>query len=99
MDITFASLLDAAGAGVAAGIITALISVIKTSIPATANWHGATLAFILSAVLYVFVGLSVGVSTLDAGLGVFIAWLTCAASAVGLHEVVVVPAVDRFKSS
>jgi hypothetical protein len=87
--ISFAGLLTAAGAGVASGLVAALVELIKTvwgrdALPVS----GAFLAFVLSAALYVLAGVATGVSTLDAGLGVSIAWLTCATSAVGVHSTI-----------
>lgn len=99
MDITFASLLTAAGAGVAAAIVTSFVELVKQALPPAANWNGAVLAFAASGVLYVLAGVSTGVSTLDAGLGVFLAWLTCATAAVGIHKVALGPAVDKIKSA
>lgn len=85
--ITFAALLTAAGAGIAAGIITALVELTKNVAPAIhAKLSGASLAFIFSAVLFVLAGIAVGVNSLDEGLVVFLAWLTCATSAVGINS-------------
>lgn len=98
-DITFAALLTAAGAGIAAGIVTGVVSLIQVGIPQTASWHGATMAFVLSAVLYVLAGIATSVGTLDAGLGVFLAWLTCATAAVGIHKTVVNPIVNKVNGS
>jgi len=95
-ELTFAALLTAAGAGVAAGLVTALISLIRTAVPQAEAWNGAAMAFVLTGALYVLAGVSVGVPTLDAGLGLFIAWLTCATAAVGVHKVIVKPAVNRI---
>ena len=87
--LTFAILLTAAGAGIAAGIITALVELIKSALPTVAQrFTGAFLAFVLSAILYVLAGIAVGVSTLDAGLVVFVAWITAATSAVGIHSTI-----------
>lgn len=94
--ITFAALLTAAGAGIAAGIVTGTVSLAKTAIPAIAEWNGAGLSFIGSGVLYVLAGVATGVATLDAGLGVFLAWLTCATAAVGIHKVAVKPVAERI---
>ena len=96
-DITFAVLLTAAGAGIAAAIVTSAVSLIQAGIPQAVNWNGATMAFALSAVLYVLAGIATGVSTLDAGLVVFLAWLTCGTAAVGIHKVAVNPIVDKVK--
>ena len=84
--ITFASLLTAAGAGIAAGLITTLVELAKRITVDSLPVSGAALAFGLSAILYVLVGIATGVSTLDAGLVVFVAWLTCATAAVGVHS-------------
>jgi hypothetical protein len=69
--------------------VTTLVEVLKTawgreSIPVS----GAALAFGLSAVLYLLAGIATGVGSLDAGLVVFVAWLTCATSAVGVHSTI-----------
>lgn len=98
MDITFATFMTAVGCGTAAVLITALISLIKTTLPDRFSVHldGAVLAFVLSAILYVLVGIDAGVSTLNAGLAVFVAWLTCATAAVGAHKVIIKPAIDSL---
>ena len=88
-ELSFASLLSAAGAGIAAGLVTTLVELAKTvwgreSMPVS----GAALAFGLSAVLYILAGIATGVGSLDAGLVVFVAWLTCATSAVGVHSTI-----------
>jgi len=87
--ITFASLLDAAGAGVAAVIITSLVQVLKAVLPAVMERVGGALAaFAGSAVLYFLAGIATGVSTFDAGLNVFLSWLTCATAAVGTYSTI-----------
>jgi len=73
-DLSFATLLTAAGAGIAAGLVTTLVELAKTvwgreSMPVS----GAALAFGLSAVLYLLAGIATGVDSLDAGLVVFVA--------------------------
>ena len=93
--MTFASFLTPEGIVVAGGIITTLISVLRTALPIVATIHGALLALIISAVLYVLTAVSVGVGNLDAGLTVFAAWLACASTAVAAHEVVTKPVVER----
>lgn len=97
--ITFAVLLTAAGAGIAAGIVTGTVSLIKTALANTpvGKWDGMVMAFVISAALYVLAALATNVSTLDAGLGVFLAFLTCATAAVGIHKAVVNPIVDAVK--
>jgi hypothetical protein len=85
--ITFAVLLTAAGAGIAAGIITALVQLTKSALPTIAErFTGAFLAFVYSLALFVFAGIAVGVDSLDEALVVFLAWLTCATSAVGIYS-------------
>jgi hypothetical protein len=85
--VTFAHLLTAAGAGIAATLVMLTTAVILNVIPPVASFlNGAQLAFLLSLVLYVLAAIAVGVSTLDAGLVVFIGWLTCATSAIGQHQ-------------
>lgn len=87
MTITFAGLLTPEGAVAGALVITLLIQLLKAALPTLdARVSGALMAFILSAILYVFAGLSTGVPTLDAGLAVFIAWLSCATSSVGIKS-------------
>lgn len=100
-EITFASLLTAAGAGIAAGLVTGLVSLVKTALANTpiGKWDGMVMAFILSAALYVLAGIATGVSSLDAGLAVFLAWLTCATAAVGVHKAVVNPIVDAAQKA
>jgi hypothetical protein len=94
--ITFAVLLTAAGAGIAAGLVTSAVSLIKTAIPLAKEWNGALMAFVISGALYVLAGVSTGVGTLDAGLNVAIAWLTCATAAVGIYEVATKPIVAKI---
>lgn len=99
-EITFASLLTAAGAGIAAGLVTGLVSLIKTALsntPIGPRLDGMLMAFGLSAVLYLLAGIATSVSTLDAGLGVFLAWLTCATAAVGVHKAVVKPVIEAVQ--
>src|SRR5688572_21926648 len=98
-DVTFAALLTAAGAGVAASIVTATVSLIKTALEKTAvgKWDGMIMAFGLSAVLYILAAVATNVASLDAGLDAFLAWLTCATAAVGIHKTVVNPIVDAVQ--
>lgn len=87
--LTFAALMNAAGAGIAAVVVTTLVQLIKSVFPVIdAKISGAALAFIFSAVLYIIAGFAVGVGTLDAALNVFLAWLTCAVAAVGTYATV-----------
>ena len=96
MNPTFASFLDPTGLIVAAGIITALVQLLKAVFPALdARVSGAVMAFTFSAVLYVLTAVSVGVPTLDAGLVIFAAWLACATSAVGAYATITHVATQR----
>ena len=86
--ITFAFLLTAAGVGIAAGIITAVVALLLKTFPSIrTHVTGAALAFALSGILFILAGVSVGADSLDEGLVVFVAWLTCATAAVGVHQV------------
>jgi hypothetical protein len=85
MDITFASLVTPAGVVVAAGIVTTLVQLIKTAFPLLGvRVSGALMAFVGTAGLYAVTAGAVGVASPDAGLGIFLAWLSCATSAVGI---------------
>lgn len=87
MGLTFAQLLTPEGVVAAAAVVTALVALIKYTFPVIdAKVSGALMAFAISAVFYVLCAFSVGVGTLDAGLVVFLAWLSCATSAVGIHS-------------
>jgi hypothetical protein len=92
MDITFGSLVTPAGIVVSAGAITTLVQLLKSTFPVLdAKLSGALQAFILSAALYVVTGLVLQAAsplTPDAALGIFMAWLTCATSAVGIKSAV-----------
>lgn len=89
MDLTFADLLTAEGALIAGGIVTTLVELIKRVVPTIdARVSGALMAFVLSAVLYVLAALATNVADLNAGLLVFLAWLSCATSAIGISSAV-----------
>lgn len=85
MDVTFASLVTPGGVVVAAGIVTPLVQLVKGVFPVLdARVSGALMAFVGTAALYAVTAGAVGVTTPDAGLGIFLAWLSCATSAVGI---------------
>lgn len=89
MDITFADLLTAQGAVIAGGIVTTLVELIKRVLPALdARVSGALMAFVLSAILYVLAAVATSVGDLNAGLVVFLAWLSCATSAIGISSTI-----------
>lgn len=87
-NITLASLLTAAGAGIAGGIVTLFVDVLKVPFP---NINGLITTFIASLVLYVAVFIDSGVLTLGFAFIVFLSWLTCAAAAFGLHKSILAP--------
>lgn len=89
MNITFEMLVTAAAVPIAAGIITTLVALLKSSFPVLdARVSGASMAFILSAILYIAAGFALrqpGVPfTPNDLLNVFLAWLAVASSAVGI---------------
>lgn len=90
---TLASLLTAVGAGTAGVIVTLLVDLWKVGwakvAPKVAEIDGVFLTIVFSFVLYVLAGASIGVSTLEGFFQVFLSWLFCAASAVGVHKTVV----------
>ena len=89
MTVTFASLLEPGGVITAAVIITTLVQLLKAVFPTLdARVSGALLAFVFSAVLYVLAAFATGADNLDEGLLVFLAWLSCATSAVGIKSAV-----------
>lgn len=96
--VTFAALLTAAGAGIAATIVTLTVDLIKTAFTRFGgqDWDGMVMAFGISAVLYVLAAVATNAINggLDALLGVFLAWLTCATAAVGIHKAVVKPIAE-----
>ena len=74
-----------AGLVIAAGIVSGLIEVIKNALPWLGERvSGAAMAFVITAILYALDGAATGVSTLDAGLGIFMAWLACLTAAMGI---------------
>lgn len=82
---TLASLLTPQGIITAGLIVTTVVALIKGVFPfLDARVSGALMAFIVSLILYVFVGLATNVTTLDAGFVVFTAWLAVASSAIGI---------------
>jgi len=88
-DITFASLLTAAGAGVAAALVTSTVELLKRVIGDALAGQGARLAFALSAGLYLLAAIATEAWPVpDELLVVFVAWLTCASAAVGIHRTV-----------
>jgi cobalamin biosynthesis protein CobD/CbiB len=89
MNITFADLLLPGGIVIAGGIITTLVELLKRVLPAIdQRLSGALMAFVLSAVLYILAAVATEVREMNAGLTVFLAWLACATSAVGINSTI-----------
>lgn len=89
MDLTLASLLTVAGIAAGAAFTTAIVALLKGVFPGIdERVSGALMAFVITAVLYVLAGISTGAVTLDAWFAVFVAWITCATAAVGVHSTV-----------
>lgn len=87
MTLTFAALLTPEGAVAFAAVVTGFIALLKyTFPPLDAKVSGALLAFTFTAIGYFLCGVSVGVATLDGGLLVFVAWIGCATSSVGINS-------------
>lgn len=86
--ITFESLITPPGVVVAAGIVTALVQLIKGVFPVVdEKVSGALQAFVLTAVLYILVAVTVPQADANGYLLIFMAWLSCATSAVGIKSV------------
>lgn len=88
---TFENLITPEGVVIAAGLITGLVQLLKTSFPIIdARISGASMAFVLSAVLYVVAAWALTsngvISGADGFLAVFMAWLAAATSAVGIKS-------------
>ena len=88
MDITFSSLLTPEGFVISAAIITSCVELLKRVMDLQVA--GAWVAFLFSAILYILAAIATNVvgapAPLDAGLAVFLAFLGCATSAVGIHS-------------
>lgn len=87
MNPTFSDFLTPAGIIVAAGVVTAFVELLKGVFPAIdERVSGALLAFIVTGLLYVFTALAVPPASPDGWLTVFLAWLACATSSVGIKS-------------
>ena len=82
---TFQSLLDAPGALVAAGIVTGFVKVLKRVFAALANFE-TRLLFFFTFLLYLITAVVVKPADANGYLGVFLAWLASATSALGIDE-------------
>lgn len=91
MATTFADLITPAGIAVAAALIVSLVQLLKTVFTKLDQAvSGATLAFVLSAVLYVLTAIALRgegqISGADGYLGIFLAWVSVAIGAVGIKS-------------
>jgi hypothetical protein len=86
MDLTLALVLTAAGATGAAALITTLIQVLKSAIPAIDNGKEKPLALVFSAIIVVLAVIDSAVFTLPALFGAFVAWLAIAKLATGIYD-------------
>lgn len=85
--LTLAALLTVAGVAAGAAFTTVVVSLIKNVFPVVdAKVSGALMAFVFTLMLYILAGVSAGAGTLDAWFAVFVAWITCATTAVGAHS-------------
>lgn len=90
MNLTFADLLTPTGVIGAAALITTLVELLKRTFPPIdARVSGAFLAFVFSAVLYIFAGIATRTATPDDALLVFTSWLACAVASVGIKATTV----------
>lgn len=90
MTFTFEDLTTPGGMAAAAALIMALVQILKAVAPGLfARMTGALWAFIGTAVLYVIgaVVLAPTWANANAGLAFFIAWVSCALIALGIHGV------------
>jgi hypothetical protein len=87
MDLTLASILTVTGAAAAAALITGTIEVLKSSLPIIGKrgWE-QSLALLFSLILVLLAALDANVRTLPAAFTVFVAWLSIAKLATGIHD-------------
>lgn len=89
VDLTLAALFTAGGAVMAAAVVRQLIEVLKVAFPAIdARVSGASLAFILSLVLYALAYVAVGARDAEGIFLAFLSWIACAVAAVGINSTV-----------
>jgi prepilin signal peptidase PulO-like enzyme (type II secretory pathway) len=86
MELDLASILTVPGAAAAAAVVTTVIQLVKTAVPALdAGWEKAG-ALVLSGVLVVLALVDGGVYTLPALFVGFLAWLGIAKLATGIYD-------------
>jgi hypothetical protein len=88
MELTFAALFTAAGAGALALVVRQVVELLKAVLPALdARVSGALQAFGLTAIAYaVAVAVTPAQQTPDGILAAVIAWVTAATAAVGIDQ-------------
>lgn len=85
--LTFESLLTPAGMAVAAALLVTLVEIVKVGLPIVdRHVSGATLAFLLSAALYIVAAVVLPNATPDLYLAAFCAWIMVAAGAMGIKS-------------
>lgn len=84
--ITWAQLVTPGGAVIAAGLITSTVQLLKVNTAIDGKISGATLAFILSAVLYLIAAVALQPLNADGYLGLFATWVACGLIAVGIKS-------------
>lgn len=89
VNLTLAALFTAGGAVAAAAVVRQLIELLKVAFPALdARMSGATMAFLLSLLLYVLAWAAVGGRDAEGIFLAFLSWIACAVAAVGINSTV-----------
>lgn len=86
MELTLAAVLTAAGAVATAAIITGIIQVLKTTIPALDAGKEKAMALVLSAIIVVLAIVNGGVFTLPVIFAGVIAWVGIAKLSTGIYD-------------
>ena len=87
MNLTFEQLLTPEGIVIFAGVVTGFVALLKGVFSVINDRvSGALMAFVVTLIAYVLCAFAVNADTLNEVLTVFIAWLACATSSVGIHS-------------
>ena len=86
MELTLASILTVTGAAAAAAVVTLVIQLAKSAVPALDNGYEKPAALVLSAALVVLAVVDGGVFTLPLLFTAFLAWLGIAKLATGIYD-------------
>jgi len=81
-----AAVLTVAGVAASAAIITGLIQLLKSVIPAIDNGKEKPVALVLAAILVVLAVVDAGVFTLPFLFAAFLAWLSIAKLSTGIYD-------------